>query len=703
MHFEDIVSELKNLRCYRGRVWISLAVWTCCISILATVIGSHIHELSICVIFFFLCTGWGHVLLFPLFYKNRKTFEGFVFGTATGVALSSYLISLIVYSKSWNLPIIIPFVFILPWGLFLYLMKRRRQTPLNGLLSEDLDLYFAFLALVTLFFYLPYKNLGSIVGDNHVFAWLFGHDFINRLVHSVSLSQGLPLKSFHFAGENLSYYWLSYVFPSFLYRIDIPLFKMNMIDIMKITSFVYSVILFSAVFLFMRSFKIGRITFLIILSMVFIAGSYTGIYNLFIYGFNYFWGEGDLIIGGLRINHLAGFSHSLYRTFLVEPQANLGISVMLSILLIFKDSLGASGRYYTYGILGLLLGVLFGVEATLGLMLAFWFCCSGLYMLLRDRTNRIQVFKLFSISILICLVVYLSLFYIEMYRFNVGKGALLLTLNLFPIVAGILYFPFAYGPNLLIGLAGLLQGLRRKTGDPQGIDIRWFHMTLILFLIALFFTFFVKNPTEPQFGLLKAERIIPICLLIFSLNFLLRERSRRSLTWVILLIAIGAPTYATDLMVSSNLVNPRNTYLARSDSEACQWIRENLSADAIVQAEPNHPGEDSRFKPLYYYSLIPIFAERPTAIGEWKVSSQEHAKPSEVSERFHAVRRMFSTDRVDEALSVIRRYKIDYIYIGRLEKKSYPRGVGKFSANPNLFRSVYSNRGTEIYDVRSRP
>jgi hypothetical protein len=375
---------------------------------------------------------------------------------------------------------------------------------------------------------------------------------------------------------------------------------------------------------------------------------------------------------------------------------------MLSILLIFKDSLGSSGRYYTYGILGLLLGILFGVEATLGLMLVFWFGCSGLYMLLRDRANRFQVFKLFSIAMLPCLVVYLSLFYIEMYRFSVGQEALQLRLNLFPIVAGLLYFPFAYGPNLLIGLAGLLQGLRRKTGDHQGIDIRWFHMTLILFLIALFFTFFVKNPTEPQFGLLKAERIIPFCLLVFSLNFLLREPSRRSLTWVILLIAIGAPTYATDLIVSSKVDNPRNTYLRQADSDACQWIRENLPADAIVQAEPNYPGEDGGFKPLYYYSLIPIFAERPTAIGEWKVSSQEHAKPSEVSERFHAVRRMFSTDRVDEASGVLRRYKIDYIYIGRLEKKSYPEGVGKFSANPTLFRLVYSNRGTEIYDVRNR-
>jgi hypothetical protein len=290
-----------------------------------------------------------------------------------------------------------------------------------------------------------------------------------------------------------------------------------------------------------------------------------------------------------------------------------------------------------------------------------------------------------------------------MYRFGVGQGVLQLRLNLFPIVAGLFYFPFTYGPNLLIGLAGLLQGLRRNTFDRKGIDIRWFHMTLILFLIALSFTFFVTNPTESQFGLLKAERIIPFCLLIFSMKFLLREPSRRSLKWVILLIAVGAPTYATDLMVSSNLDDPRNTYIGQSESEACQWIRENLPADAIVQAEPNHPGEDSGFTPLYSYSLIPVFAERPTAVGEWKVSSQEHAKPSEVSERFHAVRRMFSTDRVGEALEVIRRYKIDYIYIGRLEKKSYPEGIEKFSANPTLFRPVYSNRGSEIYDVRSRP
>ena len=63
------------------------------------------------------------------------------------------------------------------------------------------------------------------------------------------------------------------------------------------------------------------------------------------------------------------------------------------------------------------------------------------------------------------------------------------------------------------------------------------------------------------------------------------------------------------------------------------------------------------------------------------------------------VRRIFATSDVLEALAVIRKYGIDYVYVGHLEKRLYGRGVVKFEQAPGTFRKVYSNGGVSVYRV----
>ena len=128
-----------------------------------------------------------------------------------------------------------------------------------------------------------------------------------------------------------------------------------------------------------------------------------------------------------------------------------------------------------------------------------------------------------------------------------------------------------------------------------------------------------------------------------------------------------SPFFFTDNYIASDVSNP-STYVRKADIEATNWIKKNLPLEAIIQAEPNYPEIENEKKPLYSYSLIPIFAERRTAIGEWKASSQEHSRPSEVRERFHSVKKMFFTTDIYECVQILKKYNIEYIYIGELEK-----------------------------------
>jgi hypothetical protein len=263
-----------------------------------------------------------------------------------------------------------------------------------------------------------------------------------------------------------------------------------------------------------------------------------------------------------------------------------------------------------------------------------------------------------------------------MYSLKTGRGALQFAPNWFAFRMGLVYFPLAYGPALFFAIAGLIKFCKHKEQREL-----WPCHYMILLGIGLFFVFFIKNPTEPHFGLLKATRIIPISLFALAAYFLQGHlqtaRIRKSIA---ILLVLAFPSLITDNIVASDISNP-STYVRVSDMEAAEWIKKNLPKGAIIQAEPNYPGTENGKYPKYAYSFIPIFAERRTAIGEWKVSSQEHSKTDQVAERFHSIKRMYSTRSVKECVEILNRYGISYIYVGELERRVYRDGIHKFENN----------------------
>jgi hypothetical protein len=661
------------------------------ILVLSTV-STNVGLLAVCMIIFVLYALPGHCAVYHLFYREARLLEGFIWGTISGIAASSLIISIIVYSIGWNFPVILAVVVIMPFAVLCYLawkseIKSREHDSFGPVYKAALC---AVLILCTLFFYLPFRNLGAHVNDKYIYSWLFGHDFINRQVHVLSVSRGLPLESYFFAGGKLSYYWLAYIYPALLYKLFSA--ELSIQRIMQFTSLLYSLLTAAALFVFLAYFVKNIKVFLFLLVMTFFCYSYM---NIYYFGSALY----KLVAGGMTIplqnyslNGFAGFSHSLYRFFLVEPQGVLAIGVMLLLIALYNSD---SKSLYTYGLVGLLLGILFGIEATVGIMLALWFICIALYRIWLGRHEPKQAIKEHFVSGITAGLIYVCLFAIKMYSFKTGQGALQLKANIFPILAGPIYFPLEYGPVLLFAAAGIVKVIRQKERSNH-----WIYQFIILLAISLFFVFFIVNPSESQFGLLKATRIIPLCLLMLTAYLWEDGLPFKKYNWLIIMLMIAAiPTYFTDMHIASNIKDYSSTFIREKDLAACKWIRENLPEDAIIEAEPNYPGIGGLYKPLYYYSLIPDFAERPTAVGEWKVSSVEHDKTGTIEERFHEIRKMFSTTDLSESLAISQKYHINYIYIGQLEKLLYPQGIPKFGDNQRIFKKIYSLSGTEIYKV----
>jgi len=650
------------------------------------IINNNLIQVALCLFLFFLFSAWGHLLIYPLCYKKGRLLEGFIWGAVLGIVSGALITSIIVYLAGWNLITIFLIVTALPVTILFFFLKNNGVTgETRAVRFNDIDILLVALLIVTLFFYLPFKNLGVLIDDKYIYTWLFGHDFLNRMVHVVSLSRGLPLDSFFFSGETLSYYWLAYVYPAMLINIDF--IKLDTQQLLQLTVLLYSLLTTASLFIFFKRIVNKRRYVLMLIFLALCCYSFSYLYVVALKALTAMAGNSYFNIFGYDLPIFSGFSHTFYRFFLVQPQATLGMAIMLMIFSFY----GRKQTLYGFGIIGLLTGLLFGVDATNGIMIGLWLGCLSFFSVLINKGKRILVGENHLLSLVCAGLIYACFFAIGMYSLQTGKGVLQLKLNWLSILMSPFYFILEYGPMLILGIAGMIRLFKKKETLKKCL-----YPYIILFSIALVFNLFISNPTETFFGLLKATRVIPICLLAFTAYLWsnsLQTRKMKAVTAVLLLIAF--PGVFMDNFLASDISNP-STYIRRESMEAAVWIKENLPRQAIIQAEPNHPGTDMQYKPKYSHSIIPIFSERRTAIGEWKVSSQEHGRVDEVGERFHSIRKMFATSDINECKTILDYYNVDYIYVGELEKKLYAAGIKKFIRNNN-FKLIYSKNNVFVF------
>jgi len=377
---------------------------------------------------------------------------------------------------------------------------------------------------------------------------------------------------------------------------------------------------------------------------------------------------------------------------MVQFQATLAVGMMLMILTFFRTP---NRSIYDYGIIGIVSGLVFGVDATNGIMLAFYLGVIALFHMWTVRKGFFKIAGHYSVAALGVIGVYGLLFWMGMYSFETGKSVLQIAPNLFALSTFPAYMLLEYGPLLILGMWGLyLLYKNRESSD------HWTYPFIFLFVIGIAFMLMIKSPTEMHFGLLKATRIVPVCLIAFSAYCLLKKWNEKPrFRWIaVLLLLLAVPSFFVDAHLASDVNNP-STYVKIEDLEAAKWIRNNLPKDAVVQAYTNYPGpSEFPFTPLYYYSFIPVFAERETAFGEWKFSSQEHAQSGDVGTRFHQINTLFSTRDMEVAMKIIQKYNISYLYLGSVEKNLFGKGISKFM-DSSCFETVFSKGNVHIVRV----
>jgi tripartite motif-containing protein 71 len=125
------------------------------------------------------------------------------------------------------------------------------------------------------------------------------------------------------------------------------------------------------------------------------------------------------------------------------------------------------------------------------------------------------------------------------------------------------------------------------------------------------------------------------------------------------------------------------------------WINENIAGrPRILEAIPDVPEYYDDHMQVVMNTGLATLAGWNSHISQWNSAG------GNIVERRRDARTIYDSTDVSEAIDLLYKYEIKFIYIGRQERKKYDnRGFSKFDLYPQFFNLRYANPGVKIYEV----
>lgn len=629
--------------------------------------------------------------------KVLRNPEGIIFGSVIGLAVSAYCTMAIGYLRGWSVIGMGGAVLVLTCITGAIYGFRTTPSPLQSRIREwtqaDFWTLLVMWASVAGFVTYPYLNVGRQTQQGLAYSWLFGFDFLLRSAIASSMTLGLPPDYLHLAGEPLRYYLVSYSIPAFAYSASSKTVALH--NILFLVQIAFSMLFLACIYAILRRFIRDRRALFCTSVAIVLSYSYYGWYVL---------AKSLLLHVGApnflphSLLNFGDVSHLYQRLFLVEPQALTGLCVFLFVFFVLETIEYRLNDYSIALLLGLVVGIEFGIEGWQGLVLLSWVGSVYAWRWLRHRAFVRSELLPIIVALAGCAAIYSSFFLLGTYQLSSGK-ALLIKPYWWAMIASPIYFPVEYGPMFLLGLWGAWHAWKNERSRITA-------PVLLLLLITLVQIFFVTAEVLPEFGLLRGNRLLPIVLLIwtgFAFEKLFRDHARKRAPLFIglVLLVLAVPTLITDIRATSNVEDVANTHYVRpADLQACDWIRQHLPESSIIQNEPDYIGQDSipKHHNAIELSLIADFAERRMAVGELWIASTVIVNSKAIAlQRYLAIHSMFRSSRASDVMKIADQYRIDYLYWGPYEQQLYPNFIAVLRSAPKIFTEVYDTKGVHIF------
>jgi YYY domain-containing protein len=126
-----------------------------------------------------------------------------------------------------------------------------------------------------------------------------------------------------------------------------------------------------------------------------------------------------------------------------------------------------------------------------------------------------------------------------------------------------------------------------------------------------------------------------------------------------------------------------------ADMAAIDWLNAHVEGTPVILEAPG-----DRYQAYVYEGRVSAFTGLPTLLGWGGHEHQWRGHYDEPARREPDIATLFTTPDPDQALPLLRRYGIQYVYVGLLEQSRYPpEGLAKFA---RIGQVVYDAGGVRI-------
>ncbi|HZS33531.1 MAG TPA: DUF2298 domain-containing protein [Methylomirabilota bacterium] len=574
----------------------------------------------------------------------------------------------------------------------LVVSRRPGAPPVRSIAARD-DALFAALAsaavvLVAGTLLIPYASFGRVTARGLAFTELQKTDLLHHVVTTIELARGIPPPNPYFSGEVLHYYWWAHVLPGLAARLAGP--GVGPRELTVLSALAYSLVASLAVLVALRARTRDPRVAGILLAMAVLASGYNALVALARWVVAAMPAAGAFGLGRLLTDdwgqEYTGYSHGLFRSFLVEPQSTLAVAMIaVALTLGMRHGFFAAGPRVALA-QGALLGWTAATDAFLGALLGAAWALGGAGALVHGAGRRGRIAR--SLGAIAAAAGAMIALMLRLGMVRPGEPTLVLKPYLTLLAVAPAYFVMDYGPLALTGALGVALALRgRRQADETT------RVLLLLAAVSVAAMFLVSHVQVGTQVFRKAALAARLALLLLSppaVAWMLARRWARRLLAIAVLAA--APTLLTDVVRISGVgpLGDRVHYVSPQDAAAYAWMRAHVAARALVQELPD---------------ALPAsiaLGERRAALGDWVHAANYQIGEGRVRDRHQEVyRTLFMGRDAAAALAVAERLGIAYVYVGHAaRRKMPPEAVGKFARCPGGFEPVYGAGGVTLYRVR---
>jgi len=330
------------------------------------------------------------------------------------------------------------------------------------------------------------------------------------------------------------------------------------------------------------------------------------------------------------------------------------------------------------------------------------------------RTELVDFAELFALF----LFVIFSFFYVW-FKGRVLKGGRLILVIVFFIILAALAFLLRFqlllvlAPLMLIPLYCILKSRKRAETELMFLFVLMVAL-LVLFCEIFFINDSLSAPDERYNTVMKFYLPAWIFLAIASVYgvFWVMQRAAGKLkgVWVGVLIVLIICCLMQPVGQTIGWASGKRSYfnigrgtldgtayvrtIAPGDYEAIQWLNGHIKGQPVILEAPGGAYQFS--------SYIATMTGLPTVVGWVTHEVMWRGSWDEASRRNTDVNQIYASLDSDEALALLKKYNVEYVYVGKLEVEKYPvESLQKFASDPERYQPIYEKDGVTIYQVMS--